>query len=178
GSWVTNDPLPRARVFYDVQSRQHAWHSELWDRRLPHSHSFDPGELAIPPSLGVDQMLNLVAGGEGSGSGSGGSGGTLLRLVGIARVLLPRLVAGYTIHLRRVVPIADAPTERALRLILNDEIEAWHDAELYLQELVRRPSDVAAVTAHQQALEGLVAEEGPGLVGLGAMPVEPPFVAD
>ncbi len=57
-----------------------------------------------------------------------------------------------------------APVIRALRLALRDEIEAWQTAELMVQSLIRRPHDVAVVTAHQQRLESLVVGSGPGLV--------------
>ena len=60
--------------------------------------------------------------------------------------------------------MADAPLARALRLVLRDDLEAWQATEAMVQALVRRPHDVAVVTAHQQALEELVAESGPGLV--------------
>ncbi len=164
GHWVGQETVPEARLFYDVQSQQHAWHAELWEERLPVLDSVDPDALSAAPSEGVDRLLARVAGGGhvdvdpagpavsevGPGS-TGGSGGTLLRLVGMARVVLPRLVAGYTRHLHRSVMVADAPVIRALRHVVRDEMEAWQAAELQVQVLVRRPSDVAAVTEHQRA---------------------------
>jgi hypothetical protein len=82
----------------------------------------------------------------------------------LARVVCPRLVCGYVHHLKRASAVSDAPVVRALRLALGDETEAWQSAELLVQGLLRRPHDVAVVTAHQQRLEELVAGTGPGLV--------------
>jgi hypothetical protein len=73
-------------------------------------------------------------------------------------------VAGYGLHLRRVSLVAEAPLGRALRLVLRDEIEQWQAVETLTQALLRRPHDIAVVTAHQQHLEGLVADTGAGLV--------------
>jgi hypothetical protein len=99
--------------------------------------------------------------GELSGASSGG---TLLRLVGLSRVVLPRLVAGYALHVRRAGTVSDAPLARSLRFVVRDEIEQWQVVEVLAQTLLRRPNDVAVVTAHQARLEEFVAESGPGLV--------------
>jgi hypothetical protein len=47
---------------------------------------------------------------------------------------------------------------------MRDDIEDWQAVELIVQSLIRRPNDVAVVTAHQQRLEALVVGSGPGLV--------------
>jgi hypothetical protein len=167
GSWVFNEAVPQARVAFDVQSLQHAWHAELLAERLPAVDDTDPTTVVLPPSAEVDRLLAGLGGGipaPEEGTIATVAGGTLLRLVGLARVLLPRLVAQYTRHLQRCAPVADAPLARALRLVLLDEHQAWQSCEAMVQALVRRPHDVAVVTAHQQALEELVAESGPGLV--------------
>ena len=131
----------------------------------------------VAPSPEVDRMLAVLAGGvpegdrdaEGSLLARGGTldlpaRGTLPRLVGIARVVLARLVTGYTLHLRRVSPVADAPMTRCLRLVLRDETEEWQALETLTQALLRRPHDVAVVTGHQQRLEEMIAGSGAGLV--------------
>ncbi len=178
GSWVASEPVPEAQMLFDVYSLQHAWHAELFADRLPALDSVDPDTLVSPPSAEVDRMCGLLAGvapaGDGSSSGGGliGSGdgpgvpagGTLPRLVGVARVVLPRLLVGYNLHLRRVSPVVDAPMTRCLRLVLRDEIEQWQALEALTQALLRRPHDVAVVTAHQQRLEEIIAGAGAGLV--------------
>jgi len=183
GSWVASEPVPEAQVLFDVYSQQHAWHAELFAERLPVLDSVDPDTLVLPPSVEVDRMLGVLAGvvpdphhasagtliGPGGGSGMA-SGGTLPRLVGISRVVLPRLVTGYTLHLRRVSPVADAPMTRCLRLVLRDETEQWQALEALTQALLRRPHDVVVVTGHQQRLEEMIAETGAGLVPWPAGP--------
>jgi hypothetical protein len=167
GSWVINEAVPQARVAFDVQGLQHAWHAELLAERLPAVGDSDPSIAVLPPSAEVDRLFVGLGGGipaQEEGTIGAVSGGTLLRLVGLARVLLPRLVAQYTRHLQRCSPVADAPLARALRLVLLDDQQAWQSCETMVQALVRRPHDVAVVTSHQQALEELVAESGPGLV--------------
>jgi hypothetical protein len=158
GGWVATEPVAEARLLFDVYSQQHAWHAELWAERLPVLDGLDPATLTLPPSAEVDRLLALLAGKAPT------AGGTLLRLVGLARVVFPRLIAGYGLHLRRAAPVADAPVVRSLRLVVRDEIEAWEATETLVQTLVDRPHDIAVVTAHQQALEEVLAGIGPGLV--------------
>jgi hypothetical protein len=107
-------------------------------------------------------LLAMLAGGAPGQAPA--VGGTLLRLVSLARVVFPRLIAGYGLHLRRAAPVADGPVVRSLRLVVHDEIEAWQTVETLVQTLVDRPHDIAVVTAHQQILEEILAGMGPGLV--------------
>jgi hypothetical protein len=162
GGWVASEPVAEARLMFDVYSQQHAWHAELWADRLPVLDSLDQATLTLPPSVEVDRLLGLLAGGVPGQAPA--AGGTLLRLVALARVVLPRLIAGYGLHLRRAAPVADGPVVRSLRFVTRDEIEAWQAIETLVQTLVHRPHDIAVVTAHQQTLEESLAGIGPGLV--------------
>jgi hypothetical protein len=178
GSWVASEPVTEAQLMFDVYSQQHAWHAELFAGCLPALDSVDPDSLTVPPSAEVDRVLLSLAGGAatidpGAHEGQGGNytagspapaGGTLLRLVGVGRVVLPRTVTGYALHLRRVRTVSEAPLRRCLRLVLRDELEQWQAIEAMIQMLLRRPHDVAVVTAHQQRLEEMVAGGGAGLV--------------
>jgi hypothetical protein len=177
GVWVVSEPVPEAQVLFDVYSQQHAWHAELFADRLPALDSVDAESLVLPPSAEVDRMLGVLAGvvpehrdsadteaASGTGRLEVPAGGTLPRLVGIGRVVLARLVTGYTLHLRRVSPVVDAPLARCLRLVLRDEAEEWQTLEALTQALLRRPHDVAVVTGHQQRLEEIIAGAGAGLV--------------
>ncbi len=169
GGWVTTEPVTEARLFYDVQSQQHQWHAALWEERLPVLDGFDPEQLTAAPTSEIDRLFSLLARGasavddRGPDLASPHAGGTLLRLAGLGRVVLPRLIAGYSLHLQRATDVSDAPVIRALELVIRDEIQAWRTVEAMLQSLVRRPHDLAVVTAHQQALETL-ALGVPGLV--------------
>jgi hypothetical protein len=181
GSWVASEPVPDAQVLFDVYSQQHAWHGELFADRLPALDSVDPATLVVPPDRDVERMLGVLSGvvheddrADDGAADSGHvirgqldgvpAGGTLPRLVGVGRVVLPRLVSGYTLHLRRLSAVADAPLIRTLRLVLRDEVEQWQTVESLTQTLLRRPHDVVVVSDHQQRLEAIIAQSGAGLV--------------
>ena len=128
---MTNETEPEARLLFDVQSRHHAWHAQLWAERLPAVDGVvDPDLVTVPPDEGTEELLATLGGGQGNEEGGGG---TLVRLVGLARVVLPRLVCGYGYHLSRAVAVSDGPVVRALRLALRDEIEDWQAVELMVQ---------------------------------------------
>jgi hypothetical protein len=175
GSWVASEAVPEAQVLFDVYSQQHAWHVELFADRLPALDSVDPDTFVVSPNSDVDRLFAVMAGVLPDTAAAATpiardedlslpSGGTLPRLVGSGRVVLPRLVTGYALHLRRVSPVADAPMTRCLRLVLRDETEQWQALEALTQALLRRPHDVAVVTGYQQRLEEMIAGAGAGLV--------------
>jgi hypothetical protein len=162
GAWMGSETQTEARLMFDIQSRQHAWHAQLWTDLLPSVDGVvDPDLATSPPGDGLEELFATLG---GAPAGAAAGGGTLLRLVGLARVVFPRVSAGYSLHLRRAVAVSDSAVVRALRLALRDETEAWQTTELMVQSLIRRPHDVEVVTAHQQRLESLVAGTGPGLV--------------
>jgi hypothetical protein len=88
----------------------------------------------------------------------------LERLVGAYRVVVPRLVAAYTAHLNHTSAAADAPTARALGLVLADEVAAWREGELLVQSLIASAADAQRAADHQARLEALIADAG-GLAG-------------
>ncbi len=170
GAWVESEPSAEAKLLYDVYSQQHAWHADLFAERLPVSGVLVADSSDAPPA-GVVRMFEVLArGGAETGvaawseAGGHGSGPTALRLVGLSRVVLPRLVVGFTRHLQRAQAVSDAPVIRAIRLTVRDELEEWQVLEALVQSLARRPEHVEVVSAWQRRLEGLVADGGPGLV--------------
>jgi hypothetical protein len=170
GEWVTDMPVAAVQAQLDGQSLRHAWHAELWADRLPVLAGADPAGLSEPsaPSAAVFAALSGVApSGEGPGSTwppadqeAPGRPGALPRLAGLYRVVLPRLVNSYERHLRIAGPVTDGPVARALRLVLNDEIDDWHTGERLVQRLVTRPHDVVAVHEFLQRLESAVVGAG------------------
>jgi len=154
GSWVAREASEEARLLFDVHSQQHAWHAELFYERLPVLDWVDREGLAVPPSDAVEVALAMLAGTEV----------TLLRLVGAGRFLLPRLIAGYSLHLERATAVADAPLMRALRLVLRDELEAWQATEALTQSLLANTKDSDSVSSHLTSLEEPFVGTGLGLV--------------
>lgn len=167
GSWVREMPIAAAQVHLDAQSLRHAWHAELWADRLPVLDGVDPDALTAPPVPAASILAALV------GAEDAALPGVLPRLAGLYRVVLPRLVVTYRDHLVRTVPTTDAPTARALRLVLADEEEDWRVGERLVQRLLSRPHDVEAVAATLERLEG-VAVSGGLRAGLVALPPHPP----
>jgi hypothetical protein len=170
GEWVTDMPVAAVQVHLDGQSLRHAWHADLWADRLPVLAGADPAGATAPsaPSAAAFAALSGVSPSyEGPGStwppadqGSPGRPSALPRLAGLYRVILPRLITSYERHLRAVDPVIDGAVARALRLVLNDEIEDWHAGERLVQRLVTRPHDVAAVHEFLQRLESAVVGAG------------------
>ena len=170
GEWVGDMPIAAVQVHLDAQSMRHAWHAELWSERLPVLAGADPDGWTTPstPTTALFAALSgerppaVGPGPAGPTTGEDGFGhpGALPRLAGLYRVVLPRLVTTYERHLRMVSPMTDAPVARALRLVLNDEVEDWHVGERLVERLVSRPHDVAAVYEFLQRLEAVVVGAG------------------
>lgn len=182
GAWVTDTPVAAVQVHLDAQSMRHSWHAELWAERLPVLTGADPDGLTVPAPAAA-ALFAVLSGEPPVTTGAGSTWppadqatdrpAALPRLAGLYRVVLPRLVVTYQRHLRVTSATTDGPVARALRLVLNDEIEDWQAGERLLQRLVTRPHDVAAVYDFTQRLESALvgAGGGPGLV---ALPVSGP----
>lgn len=150
GGWVASVPEPEVKIALATQAGHHGWHATLWDERLPTLHDVDPAAW-VAPAPGVEPAVALLAGADR----------TVERLVGVHRVLLPRLVAAHAEHLDRASPVADGPTIRTLRLVLSDEVEDQRAGERLLQARLRSRADVERAAAHQAAIESLLVEAGP-----------------
>lgn len=160
GGWVALEPVDEARLLFDAHSQEHAWHARLFADRLPVLDGLDRRSLTAAPSPALERLVEAAQSAEV----------TLLRLAGIGRVLLPRLVCGYVLHLQRASSVAEAPLARALRLVLGDELEAWRATESLLERLLRTERDVRAASDHACALEARLAAAG-GEEGLVPWPV-------
>ena len=179
GDWVTDAPVAAVQVHLDAQSMRHSWHAELWSERLPVLAGVDPDALTVPSAPSAT-MFAVLTGASLPSDVPGSSWppadevpdrpGMLPRLAALYRIVLPRLVTSYHRHLRAASAITDAPVDRALRLVLNDEIEDWEAGERLVQRLVTRPHDVAAVHEFLQRLESQVVGAGArsGLVSFPA----------
>ncbi|HVM63895.1 MAG TPA: hypothetical protein VMU14_03480 [Acidimicrobiales bacterium] len=143
GGWVPTIPELDVRLAVGAACHAHAWHASEWE-----------GVDAAPFDGAVEALLEAVA----------APTGTLERLVGAYRVVVPRLVATYTAHRNHTSAAADAPLARSLGLVLADELAAWREGEMLVQSLIADADGAAAAAAHQGRLEALVAGAG-GLAG-------------
>ena len=89
---------------------------------------------------------------------------TIEKLVGAYRVLLPHAAVTYGDHLDNASPISDGPAIRALRLVLSDQRDQWHEGESLLQAQLRSEADVERAASHQLQLERLLLAAG-GIAG-------------
>ncbi|MBV8463989.1 MAG: hypothetical protein JO368_11880 [Acidimicrobiales bacterium] len=175
GRWVQDAALPAVQVHLDAQGMRHAWHAELWADRLPVLSSSHPERLTVPspPMASLFRLLGASVPAASDATEMGRSRfdvvldagtsdvpGTLPRLAALYRVVLPRLVATYEHHLSLTAEPTDGPVRRALRLVLNDEIEDWRTGERMVQQLMTRPHDVAVVIEYQRRLEAAIVGAG------------------
>jgi hypothetical protein len=144
GGWIATVPELDAKVCLAAHSAHHAWHAELWRDRQPAVAIADDVVDGLAPV--AEALVEPAA--------------TIERLVGVYRVVLPRLIGSYTAHRRRTSALTDAPTVRTLQLVLRDELDDWRDGELLLQSLIRTPDDAARAGARQGHLEALLLDAG------------------
>jgi hypothetical protein len=163
GGWVATVPELDVKMRLGTHCYHHAWHAELWHKRLPELREMNPDRLTVPPNEQMEAFVAALTEPEAPEM-------TIEKLVGVYRVLLPHKIAAYTFHLNATSPITDAPTIRSLRFILQDEMEDWRDGEMLIQSLLETPEEVERAAAHQARLEALLVAAGgvagPGSIGL------------
>jgi hypothetical protein len=159
GAWTASVPEPSVKVTLATHSRQHGWHAELWHDLLPLIGETGVDAFVAPPGRAHATFVEAVAAPEAPEL-------TIEKLVGAYRVLVPRLVGAYRHHLDLASPISDGPTIRALRLVLSDERDHWHEGEALLQAQLRSNGDVDRASSRQRELEGLLVTAG-GITGTG-----------
>ena len=176
GAWTASVPEPAVKAALATHSRQHGWHAELWHDLLPvigeagsgssgpvrnAERGNGPGEASFiaPPSAAHISFVEALAAPEAPEL-------TIEKLVGVYRVLVPHAVTAYGQHLDRTSPVSDGPTIRALRLILSDQVDHWHEGEALLQAQLRSDADVERASSHQRPLERLLVTAG-GIAGAG-----------
>jgi hypothetical protein len=167
GGWVATVPELDVKLRLGTHCYHHAWHAELWHKRLPELREMNPERLTAPANDALVAFVDALTEPERPEL-------TIEKLVGVFRVLTPRLISAYTYHLNGTSSITDAPTQRSLRFILQDEIDDWRDGELILQSLITSPDRVRRAAERQAYLEALMVEAGgvagPGSIGNGTGP--------
>jgi len=151
GGWVATIPELDVKMVLGRHTYHHAWHAELWHKRLPELREMNQERLNLPPNDAFATFMDAVREPEAPEL-------TIEKLVGVYRVLIPRFIAAYTYHLNATSTITDAPTIRSLKFALQDEIEDWRDGEMLLQSLIDTPEKVERASRRQLELEQLQQE--------------------
>jgi hypothetical protein len=160
GGWVATVPELDVKMRLGTHCYKHAWHSELWHKRLPELREMNPDRLTLPANEHVETFMTALTEPEEPRQ-------TIEKLVGVYRVLIPYKIAAYTYHLNNTSTITDAPTIRSLRLVLNDEVEDWRDGEMLLQSLIETDDEVDRAASRQASLERIMLRAG-GVAGPGS----------
>ena len=160
GGWIATVPELDVKMRLGTHCYHHAWHADLWNKRLPELREMNTERLTVPPD-GMEAFIAAMTEPEDQDQ-------TIEKLVGVYRVLIPHKIAAYTFHLNNTSTITDAPTIRSLKLALQDEFEDWRDGEMILQSLIETDDEVERAAAHQVKLEKLLLAAG-GIAGPGSI---------
>jgi hypothetical protein len=161
GGWVATVPELDVKMRLGTHCYKHAWHAELWHKRLPELREMNPDRLTLPANDDVVAFMDAMTEPEAPEL-------TIEKLVGVYRVLIPHKIAAYTFHLNNTSQITDAPTIRSLKFVLQDEFDDWRDGEMLIQSLIETDDDVDRAVAHQARLEKILVRAG-GIAGSGSI---------
>ena len=161
GGWVATIPELDIKLRLGTHCYHHAFHSELWHKRLPELREMNPERLTVPPNHEMEAFVEALGEPEDPGS-------TIEKMVGLYRVLLPNLIAAYTYHLNNTSQITDSPTIRSLNFCLMDDMEEWREGEMIIQSLIDTPDEIDRAAAHQAKLSKLMLASG-GVTGPGSI---------
>ncbi len=161
GGWVATVPELDVKLRLGTHTYHHAWHAELWHKRLPELREMNQERLNAPPNDEMVAFVDALTEPEAPDL-------TIEKLVGVYRVLIPHKIAAYTYHLNNTSRITDAPTMRSLKFALDDELEDWRDGEMLIQSLIETPDEVQRAADRQAELEKLLLAAG-GIAGPGSI---------
>jgi hypothetical protein len=161
GGWVATVPELDVKTTLGRHCYHHAWHAELWHKRLPELREMNPERLTRAPNPEMEAFVAALTAPEAAEE-------TIEKLVGVYRVLLPRKIAAYTYHLNATSRITDAPTIRSLGFILDDELADWREGEMLLQALIETGDEVERAARRAAELETLITRAG-GIAGPGSL---------
>lgn len=167
GGWVASVPEPEAKLLLARHSHHHAWRARLWDDHLDvgagGAFPGAPGDVgADGAEEGLEAFLAVVAG-PGAGADP-----TVGRLAGTHRVVIPRLVAAYRLHLDECSPVADGSVMRSLHLVIGEEERDRVEGEALLGALIDGSRErTARVDLRVEGLEARLAAAGGLVDGFG-----------
>ena len=150
GGWAASTAELAVKERFSVWAQHHAWHAEVWLRRLPELRELDVAALVVPPSPEVASCLATLS----------AAASTLERVAGLVRVIIPHTVVAYDRRLGSANPVADAPVIRALRQVLVDEVEHWREGEALLHPLLVGTAEVRQAADLGAAIEGALVAGG------------------
>jgi hypothetical protein len=165
GGWVATVPELDVKMVLGRHCYHHAWHAELWTKRLPELREMNVERMTVPANDDFVAFMDAVREPEAYEL-------TIEKLVGVYRVLIPRKIAAYTYHLNGTSEITDAPTIRSLKLALQDEFEDWRDGEMLIQSLIDSPESAKRAARRQAELEQLMVRAG-GIAGPDSIGTQP-----
>jgi len=147
GGWVSSTREADVQAMLATQSYHFAWHGRVWAERFPAGYGHDL-ELATSPGPsevddGLAGWMTRVAALEGS----------VARLTGLHRVVLPRLVVAYRRWREEADPVSDGPLLRWLGFVLADEVDDWQVGAAALQRLLVTPDSARLSSDLQGQLE-------------------------
>jgi hypothetical protein len=161
GGWVATVPELDVKLRLGTHCYHHAWHAELWHKRLPELREMNQERLTAAANAEVIAFMTALTDPTDASM-------TIEKLVGVYRVLIPHKIAAYTYHLNNTSRITDAPTMRSLQHALDDEFQDWRDGEMMIQSLITSPEEVRRAADHQAKLEAILIAAG-GICGPGTI---------
>ena len=161
GGWIATVPELDVKMRLGTHCYKHAWHAELWHKRLPELREMNPDRLTVPANDAMVRFIDAMTEPEAPEQ-------TIEKLVGVYRVLIPHFISAYTYHMNNTSEITDMPTIRTIKFILQDEFDDWRDGEMLLQSLISSPEEADRAAAHQARLEKIMIEAG-GITGPGSI---------
>lgn len=153
GRWSAAVPVAAVQAQVGPQSLRHAWHAELWRACLPSLPHLDAERVTAAPSPALAALVEEVG-------DAGDRLGALEKLVGVYRLLLPRLQVAHARRRARATDVTDAPVLRALDLIGADLARDLGAGEGLVQSLVRSGADARRAAERLGWLEAALIEAG------------------
>lgn len=111
GGWVATTHEPAATVLLDAHALHHAWFASVLFDRLPELRELPRESLVVPSGDDAAAALAELA---------DSTSVTVDRLDAVYSVLVPAVLEGYRVHAARLAPVADAPLQRWLRIVIGD----------------------------------------------------------
>ena len=162
GGWVATVPELDVKMRLGTHCYHHAWHAELWHKRLPELREMNPERLTHAGQRRAGRLRRRHDRARGARADHREAG---RRLPGAAsRTRSRRTRTTSTTRARSPT----RPRSGRSSFVLQDEFEDWRDGEMLIQSLIETPDEVERAAAHQAQLEKLMLAAG-GIAGPGSI---------